>query len=199
MCRVWLLWWVCILALGPTCAQSVALSGQKNMKMDIAAKISIFAMFPMAHRLWELTLDSQILRFKIWTQDAWRMSHCKNMDNLSDSEIPNTYVYFRLMTTKCIEKEIWFRCFSVSEMMNSIIRKTTLLLVERSINKNKRTNIPCAAPLCVVLSFSPWEKRRERAQHMGYLFSCLYLVHVRICGTQKLSLKKTIFVFYNYG
>ena len=54
---------------------------------------------------------------------------------------------------------------------SSIGRYNKLLL----INKNKRTNIPCAAPLCVVLSFSPWEKRREMAQRLGYLFSCLYL------------------------
>ena len=30
-------------------------------------------------------------------------------------------------------------------------------------------------PLRVVLSFSPWEKRRERAQRKGHFFSCFCL------------------------
>ena len=48
------------------------------------------------------------------------------------------------------------------------------------ININQRRNVPCATrrslrPLCVVLSFSQWEKRRKRAHRKVHFFSCLRL------------------------
>ena len=44
------------------------------------------------------------------------------------------------------------------------------------INRPKRRNPPCDAPLCVVSSFFPWEKRREGEQRKVDFFSwvCLY-------------------------
>ena len=44
------------------------------------------------------------------------------------------------------------------------------------VNRLKRRNPPCAAPLCVVSSFSPWEKRRERAQRKVDFFSWICLL-----------------------
>ena len=46
------------------------------------------------------------------------------------------------------------------------------------INRLKRRNPPCTAPLCVVSSFFPWEKRREGAQRKVDFFSsfCLHCI-----------------------
>ena len=48
------------------------------------------------------------------------------------------------------------------------------------INKNKRVNVPCAAPLCVVLSFSPWEIRREREGAALGTILVLFIVLLRL-------------------
>ena len=43
------------------------------------------------------------------------------------------------------------------------------------INRLKRRNPPCAAPLCVVSSFFPMGKEERGAQRKVDLFSCFYL------------------------
>ena len=44
-------------------------------------------------------------------------------------------------------------------------------------------------PLCVVLSFSPWENERERAQRKVHFFSCFWLTAI--------IFESTLFIFYD--
>ena len=47
------------------------------------------------------------------------------------------------------------------------------------INRLKRRNPPCDAPLCVVSSFFPWEKRRGSAAQGGFLLLSLFIASFR--------------------